>query len=120
MTSSGRPKILVVDDEPDIAEVLRYNLEKADFEVLTSGDGAQAVELARGERPALVVLDLMLPGMDGEEVCRALRQDEGTRGTPILMLTAKGQEVDRIVGILVAELRTAPAQLAALKARAQT
>ena len=94
-----RTKVLVVDDEPDILDVLRYNLEKADFEVLTAVDGERALEMARSERPSLVVLDLMLPGMEGEEVCRLLRQDEGTRTTPILMLTAKGQEVDRIVGL---------------------
>ncbi len=94
-----RTKILVVDDEPDILDVLRYNLEKADFEVLTAEDGERALEMARSERPSLVVLDLMLPGMEGEEVCRLLRQGEETRATPILMLTAKGQEVDRIVGL---------------------
>jgi two-component system phosphate regulon response regulator PhoB len=93
------PKILVVDDEPDILDVLRYNLEKADFEVLTAQDGERALEIARSERPALVVLDLMLPGMEGEEVCRLLKQDEATRSIPVLMLTAKGQEVDRIVGL---------------------
>jgi two-component system phosphate regulon response regulator PhoB len=93
------PKILVVDDEPDILDVLRYNLEKADFGVLTAQDGERALEIARSERPALVVLDLMLPGMEGEEVCRLLKQDEATRSIPVLMLTAKGQEVDRIVGL---------------------
>jgi two-component system phosphate regulon response regulator PhoB len=94
-----RPKILVVDDEPDIVEVVRYNLAKADFEVLTAQDGERALEIARSQRPALVVLDLMLPGIDGEEVCRLLKQEEATRAIPILMLTAKGQEVDRIVGL---------------------
>ncbi len=93
------PKILVVDDEPDILDVLRYNLEKADFGVLTAQDGERALEIARSERPALVVLDLMLPGIEGEEVCRLLKQDEATRSIPVLMLTAKGQEVDRIVGL---------------------
>ncbi|OGG54900.1 MAG: DNA-binding response regulator [Candidatus Handelsmanbacteria bacterium RIFCSPLOWO2_12_FULL_64_10] len=92
-------KILVVDDEPDILDVLRYNLEKADFGVLTAQDGERALEIARSERPALVVLDLMLPGIEGEEVCRLLKQDEATRSIPVLMLTAKGQEVDRIVGL---------------------
>lgn len=94
-----RPQILVVDDEPDILDVVRYNLEKADFEVLAALDGERALEIARSERPALVVLDLMLPGLEGEEVCRLLKQDEATRPIPILMLTAKGQEVDRIVGL---------------------
>lgn len=94
-----RPKILVVDDEPDILDVVRYNLEKADFEVLTALDGERALKVARSERPALVVLDLMLPGLEGEEICRLLKQDEATRPIPILMLTAKGQEVDRIVGL---------------------
>jgi len=90
--------ILVVDDERDIVELIRYNLAQAGFRVVTASDGQQAVDLARRDRPDLVVLDLMLPVMPGTEVARILKQDEKTRDVPILMLTARGSEVDRIVG----------------------
>jgi two-component system phosphate regulon response regulator PhoB len=88
----------VVDDELDILELLRYNLTQAGYRVVTAADGRQALDLARRERPALIILDLMLPLLSGTEVARILRQDEKTRDTPILMLTARGEEVDRIVG----------------------
>jgi two-component system phosphate regulon response regulator PhoB len=90
--------ILVVDDERDIVELIRYNLSQAGFRVVTASDGQQALELARRERPDLVVLDLMLPVMPGTEVARILKQDEKSRAVPILMLTARGSEIDRIVG----------------------
>jgi two-component system phosphate regulon response regulator PhoB len=90
--------ILVVDDERDIVELIRYNLAQAGFRVVTATDGQQAIDLARRERPDLVVLDLMLPVMPGTEVARILKQDEKTRAVPILMLTARGSETDRIVG----------------------
>jgi two-component system phosphate regulon response regulator PhoB len=93
--------VLVVEDERDIAELVRYHLAQAGFRVVTAGDGRQGLELARRERPSLVVLDLMLPGMSGLEVARALKQDEKTRAIPILILTARGEEVDRIVGFEV-------------------
>jgi DNA-binding response OmpR family regulator len=88
--------ILIVDDEPSIIDVLRYNLEKANFSVLVARDGEQAIELARGRKPDLIVLDLMLPGIDGLEVCRSLRKDDNV---PIIMLTARDEEVDRVVGL---------------------
>jgi two-component system phosphate regulon response regulator PhoB len=90
--------ILVVDDERDIVELVRYNLAQAGYRVVSAADGRQAVEMARRERPDLVVLDLMLPVLPGAEVARMLKQDEKTRGIPILMLTARGEEVDRVVG----------------------
>jgi two-component system phosphate regulon response regulator PhoB len=90
--------ILVVDDERDIVELVRYNLAQAGYRVVSASDGRQAVEMARRERPDLIVLDLMLPVMSGAEVARALKQDEKTRAIPILMLTARGAEVDRVVG----------------------
>lgn len=90
--------ILVVDDERDIVELIRYNLVQAGFRVVTATDGQQALELARRDRPDLVVLDLMLPVMPGTEVARILKQEEKTRAIPIIMLTARGSEVDRIVG----------------------
>ncbi|HZM68890.1 MAG TPA: response regulator transcription factor [Candidatus Cryosericum sp.] len=90
--------ILVVDDERDIVELIRYNLAQAGYRVVTATDGQQALELARRDRPDLVVLDLMLPVMPGTEVARILKQEEKTRAVPIVMLTARGSEVDRIVG----------------------
>ena len=90
--------ILVVDDERDIVELVRYNLAQAGYRVVSALDGRQAVEAARRERPDLIVLDLMLPVLSGGEVARLLKQDEMTRRIPILMLTARGAEVDRVVG----------------------
>ena len=88
--------ILVVDDEPAILDVLTYNLEKAHYRVLQARNGEEALDLAREETPDLIILDLMLPGLDGFEVCRTLRQ-EGE--VPIIMLTALDEEVDRVVGL---------------------
>jgi len=94
-----RPIIGVVEDEPDLAEVLRFNLEKAGFgvEVFTRGD--TALDGLRRSPPALVVLDLMLPGLDGLELTRILKRDPATARIPLVMLTAKSEEVDRIVGL---------------------
>lgn len=88
--------ILVVDDEQAIVDVLRYTLEKEHFRVLVARDGERALELASGGAPDLVVLDLMLPGIDGFEVCRRLRQ---VGDVPVIMLTARDEEVDRVVGL---------------------
>lgn len=93
-----QPTVLVVDDEQDILDLVDYNLEQAGYSVKTAMDGSEALEKIRKMTPDLVVLDLMLPGMDGKEVCRRIRQDETLRSTPIIMLTAKAEEVDRIVG----------------------
>ncbi len=94
-----RQTILVVDDEPDIVEIIQYNLEKSDFDVIVAADGPSALEKARDETPDLIILDLMLPGLEGTDVCRILKQDERTRSIPILMLTAKSEEIDRIIGL---------------------
>lgn len=91
--------ILVVDDEPQIATIARDYLDRAGFRVLTAGDGAMALRLARSERPSLVVLDLMLPGMDGLDVIRSLRGDPSTSSMPVIMLTARVEESDRLVGL---------------------
>jgi two-component system alkaline phosphatase synthesis response regulator PhoP len=91
--------ILVVDDEPGIAQIARDYLDRAGFRVLTTGDGSTALRLVRAERPSLLVLDLMLPGMDGLDVTRALRQDPATRTLPIIMLTARVEEADRLIGL---------------------
>ncbi len=94
-----KPKILVVDDEPDALEVIAFKLKEAGYIPLTAADGLRAVAVVREERPALVVLDLMLPQLDGLEVCKILRRDPATAGIPIIMLTARAAEMDRIVGL---------------------
>jgi DNA-binding response OmpR family regulator len=88
--------ILVVEDEPVLREALAYNLARQGYEVVEAADGRVALELARSRRPDLVLLDIMLPGMDGFEVCRVLRRE---KSLPILMLTARDDEVDKIVGL---------------------
>ena len=94
-------KILVVDDEPALVSTIGYNLRRDGHEVLTAADGVRALDLARRERPDLIVLDLMLPKMDGLDVCRAIRRSPGLplRSVPILMLTARADEVDKVVGL---------------------
>lgn len=88
--------ILVVDDEPKITRLARDYLEKSGFTVLTSGDGQQALTITRQERPDLIVLDLMLPGLDGLDVCRAIRRESDV---PIIMLTARAEEADQLIGL---------------------
>ena len=92
----NKPTILVVDDEPSIVDVLLYNLEKLHYRVIVARDGVNALKMAQEESPDLIILDLMLPGMDGLEVCRTLRKDNDI---PIIMLTARDEEVDRVVGL---------------------
>ena len=91
--------ILVVDDEPRIVQIARDYLERAGFRVLSAGDGERALALVRDERPNLIVLDLMLPGMDGLDVTRALRRDAVLVDVPIVMLTARVEEADKLVGL---------------------
>ncbi len=88
--------ILIVDDEPAVTDLLAYNLRKANYEVLTACDGREALERARQSSPDLILLDLMLPEIDGLEVCRELRK---TSEVPIIMITARGEEIDRVVGL---------------------
>ena len=94
-------KILVVDDEAILVETIAYNLEQAGYSVVTAADGGSALDAARSEIPDLIILDVMLPGMDGLEVCRQLRKESGTATTPIVMLTAKSDEIDKVVGLEV-------------------
>jgi len=89
-------RILVVDDEPAVADLLVYNLRKAHYEVLVAADGREALRLARGAAPDLILLDLMLPEVDGLDVCRELRK---TSAVPIIMITARDEEIDRVVGL---------------------
>jgi two-component system phosphate regulon response regulator PhoB len=91
-------RILVVDDEPDLLELVRFQLEQAGFEVETAPDGRIGLEAIRRRRPSLVVLDWMLPDLPGTEVCRQLRADPALRDLPVLLLTAKAEEIDRVVG----------------------
>lgn len=90
-------KILVVDDEETILKLVSYNLEKEGFQVITASDGSGAWEKIQKEMPGLIILDVMLPGMDGFTLCRRLRQENVT--TPVLMLTAKGEEADKVLGL---------------------
>jgi len=94
-----KDKILIVDDEKDIVRMLEYNLKKEGFRVLCAFDGESAVRLARHDHPDIIILDLMLPGIDGFEVCRQLKRDDATHAIPLVMLSAKVQESDKIVGL---------------------
>jgi two-component system, OmpR family, response regulator len=94
--NSSAKTVLVVDDEPTLVATLKYNLEREGYRVLAAGDGDKAINLARSERPDLLILDLMLPSVDGLEVCRILRRE---MSLPILMLTARVGEVDKVVGL---------------------
>jgi two-component system phosphate regulon response regulator PhoB len=93
------PKILVVDDEPDAVELIEFNLKGAGFDVVTATDGNDALKKARTFSPDLLILDLMLPEVDGLEVCKVLRRDSATASLPIIMLTAKAAEIDRVLGL---------------------
>src|SRR6188508_1927571 len=109
-------RVLVVDDEATLVDTIRYNLRREGFDVQVASDGNEALKLARATTPDLVVLDLMLPGIDGLEVCRQLRRDSTV---PILMLTAKDDEIDKIVGLEVGadDYMTKPFSMRELMAR---
>lgn len=95
----SKEKILIVDDEPDILELVRFNLAKEGYEVTCAASGEEALKSARGFSPDLVILDLMLPGIDGLDVCRELKSDSKTSSIPVIMLTAKGSEADVVAGL---------------------
>ena len=90
--------ILVVEDEKDIVDLIEYHLKQSGFPVIKALDGPSGLELARKEKPSLIILDLMLPEMDGKDICRALKSNPSTQSIPILMLTAKTEEIDRLIG----------------------
>ena len=94
-----KTKVLIVEDEVAIVTLLRYNLEKEGFTVITTGDGEEAVRLVKDHRPDVIVLDWMLPGMTGIEVCKHIRWNQDVKNTPIIMLSARGEEGDRIRGL---------------------
>ena len=97
--ASNQPSLIVVEDELDLLEVLRFSLSREGFSVRTATNGEDAIRLVREKRPDLIVLDLMLPTIDGLSVCRALRSNEQTRELPVVMLTAKGEESDIVKGL---------------------
>jgi two-component system phosphate regulon response regulator PhoB len=94
-----KARILLVDDEPDLVELVRHHLVREHYDVVTASDGEAGLAEARRKLPDLVILDLMLPGIDGLEVCRRLRADSRTQHIPIVMLTAKGEEADAVIGL---------------------
>ena len=96
---SVKSRILVVDDEPEAVELVEFNLKQAGYAVSTAVDGAEALKKARSQTPDMIVLDVMLPEMDGFEICKTLRGEAATARTPILMLTAKAAEIDRVLGL---------------------
>jgi DNA-binding response OmpR family regulator len=95
----SKETILVIEDDSDIVEIIQYNFEREGHRVLTASNGEKGIEEARARRPALIILDLMLPGLDGIEVCKQLRADRETKNIPIVMLTAKSEESDIVLGL---------------------
>ena len=95
----GRSKIVVIEDEPDIVEVMCYNLQREGYQVSSTTRGDEGLELVRNQSPSLVILDLMLPGMDGLSVCQQIKSDSLTRSTPIIIVSAKGEESDVVIGL---------------------
>jgi two-component system phosphate regulon response regulator PhoB len=94
-----KPRILVVDDEPEAVELVEFNLKQAGFDVVSAGDGVEALKKSRETSPQLIVLDVMLPEVDGMEICKTLRRDKNTARIPIIMLTARAAEIDRVLGL---------------------
>lgn len=95
----AKENILIIEDDPDIVELLTYNLEREGYKVSSATDGEVGLREARRRKPGLILLDLMLPGMDGLEVCRHLKAEDTTRGIPLLMITAKSEEPDEVTGL---------------------
>ncbi|WP_194190264.1 response regulator transcription factor [Clostridium chrysemydis] len=95
----SKDRILIVDDEENILELLRFNLENSGYDVIGASNGIDALKLVKEKRPKLVLLDIMLPGMDGLDVCKEIKKDKDLKNTSIIMLTAKGEELDKILGL---------------------
>ena len=95
----SKASILIIEDDPDIVELLQYNLEKESYSVRTANDGESGLQAARRYKPDMILLDLMMPGMDGLEVCQHLRQDSSTATIPLMMITAKSEESDVVSGL---------------------
>jgi two-component system, OmpR family, alkaline phosphatase synthesis response regulator PhoP len=92
-------KILIVDDEEHIRELIKFNLDKNGYKTICADNGVDALKMAKGENPQLILLDVMLPGMDGYDVCKEIRRDNSISSTPIIMITAKGEEFDKVLGL---------------------
>ncbi len=99
MPKTLKERVLVVEDEPELIELIEVNLKAAGYDVLAASTGKDGLQLARQTTPALIVLDVMLPELDGLEVCKSLRRDPATSGIPIMMLTARATEIDRVLGL---------------------
>ena len=114
--------ILIIEDEKDIVETIDYNLKKENFKILTAFDGAKGLKLAQTKKPDLILLDLMLPELSGLEICRTLKKEASTANIPIIMLTAKSEEVDRVLGLELGadDYVTKPFSLRELIARIKT
>src|ERR1700733_3900267 len=95
----AKKKILVIEDDRDISELISYNLEREGYEIACLYDGSQAIDFVHKRKPELIILDLMLPEVDGIEICRTLKSDPNTKHIPIVMLTAKSEEADMVVGL---------------------
>lgn len=95
----AKEKILVVDDDLNIIELIKYNLINSDYKVITANDGLEAIRLAKEEIPSLILLDLMLPGADGFDVCKEIKKEKELKDTAVIMLTAKGDEFDKVLGL---------------------
>ena len=121
-TRQAKRRVLVVDDERDLVDLVAYNLTRSGYEVLTANNGTEALDVAQRETPDLVVLDLMLPGIDGTEVARRMKADSRTANIPIVMLTAKGEETDIVVGLTLGadDYVTKPFSMKVLLARIAT
>jgi two-component system, OmpR family, alkaline phosphatase synthesis response regulator PhoP len=115
-------KILIVDDEQDIVELLSYNLEKEGFFTIKTYDGVSVFNIIATKKPDLIILDLMLPGMNGLDVCKKIRANPATADLPIIMLTAKGDEIDKIIGLEIGadDYMTKPFSVKELVARVRT
>ena len=118
----GRKRILVVDDEKDLVDLITYNLQRNGYDFLAAHNGNEALEIAQNEQPDLIILDLMLPGIDGTEVARRLKGDARTAQIPIIMLTAKSEETDVVVGLTLGadDYVTKPFSVKILLARLNT
>jgi len=116
------PEILIIEDDRDIIQSLEYNLKKEGYKVAKAHDGINGLRLIKEKQPALVLLDLMIPGIDGLEVCRQVRKNNSLAATPIIMLTAKGEETDKVVGLEVGadDYVTKPFSIKELIARIKT
>jgi DNA-binding response OmpR family regulator len=121
MSAALKQKILIVDDEPEAVELVEFNLKQAGYDVASAVDGAEALKKTRALLPSLIVLDVMLPEMDGLEVCKMLRRDPATAAIPIIMLTAKAAEIDRVLGLELGadDYLTKPFSIRELLARAK-